>query len=169
MAKIKNRDLYIIIVVAVLIVVVLVGISLKQKNPTDNQNTQQQSQQENKPTETEKTEQTPVTTTKTTTPTVNLSYQEALTIYAGKVFQFSFDYTNNCVIAPTASVAKAGTGVMLDNRSDKEITVYVDGMPFSLAAYTFKIVTLTASRQLPYTVNISCKNGRNNAQIILQQ
>lgn len=169
MAKIKKKDLYIVIIVVVLIVVFLIGASLKQNGPANNQNVQQQTQQENKPEETEKTEPQQTTTTKPTAPTVNLSYQEALTVYAGKVFQFSFDYTNNCVIAPTASVAKAGTGIMLDNRSDKEITIYVDGTSINLAPYSFKIVTLTASRQLPYTVNISCKNGRNNAQIILQQ
>ena len=68
---------------------------------------------------------------------------------------------------PNPITFKNGTSVMLDNRSGSERTITLDGTPYRLSAFGFKILTLR-SRVLPHTVAIDCGEGRNNGQIILQ-
>jgi len=173
MNKIKQKDLYIIIGIIVVAVIIIWGIiSLQQgKVPGDNMfNPSPSGQNENQPSESNtSTSGSTSTETSTSAPTPSLSYGEALKMYEGKRFQFSFNSLNNCVMSPTSTVFKKGTSVMMDNRADKQMTVYLDGVAYNIKAYDFKIITLTTSAQLPHTIKVDCGNGKNNGQIILQQ
>jgi len=173
MNKIKQKDLYIIIgIVIVTVIIIWSIISLQQgKVPGDNMfNPAPNEQNENEPAESNtSTSASTSTQTSTSTPTPSLSYGEALKIYEGRRFQFSLNGLNDCVMSPTSTAFKKGTSVMLDNRADKQITVYLDGVAYNIKAYDFKIITLTTSAQLPHTIKVDCGNGKNNGQIILQQ
>lgn len=106
--------------------------------------------------------------TNATTPTASLSYQEALKIYADKRIQFSINYNGACVAVPIHSVFKNGTKIMLDNRSEKTLTISLDGAVSNIAGYGFKIVTLSTKSPLPHTLKINCNGSKGVSQLILQ-
>lgn len=91
-----------------------------------------------------------------------MSYEQALTIYSEKRFQFD----NLCQATPPQRVIKNNTEIMLDNRASVARSIYVDGARYSLTAYGFKIVKLY-SNNLPYTASIDCGTGKNSAKVIL--
>ena len=97
------------------------------------------------------------------TPKV-LAYGDAVKLYGNKRIQFD----PNCNVVPNKSVFNEGTKIMLDNRSDKSRSVYLDRVKYILGAYSFKTVVLTTTQKLPRTILIDCGTGRNNGQIILQ-
>lgn len=98
-----------------------------------------------------------------------LSYSEAVNIYDGRRVQFSVNSSSNyCLVTPTTATFTNKTSIMLDNRSDKDITISLDRRPYRIKAYDFTIITLKTSVKLPHTVNIDCETGKNNATIILQ-
>lgn len=170
MNKIKQKDLYIIIgIVIVTAIIIWALVYSYQKGPSAGNilNPYQNEQSNNAPAESNTSASTP--TQSTSGQTSSLSYGEALKMYEGKRFQFSLNSLNNCVMSPTSTVFKKGTKVMMDNRSNKQITIYLDGTPYNIKAYDFKIITLTTSAQLPHTIKVDCDNGKNNGQIILQQ
>jgi hypothetical protein len=172
MKKISKKNLYIIIGVAVvIIVVILIAVFSNRQNPVNNNVNatplnEQNAQNENAPSE---SNTSMPTSTSTSAPTPDLSYGEALKMYENRRFQFSFNDINNCIMTPSSSVFKKGTKVMLDNRVNKQITVYFDGTAYNLKAYGFRIITLTTSAQLPHTIKVDCGTGKNNGQILLQQ
>ena len=176
MKKIKKKDLYIIIGVIVVVIIIIWAIifAYKPNNGGNILNPSQGTQNENAPAgpETSTPESSsPSTSTPTssTSTSASLSYEEALKIYKDKRFQFSYASANNCIMSPSSSVFKKGTKVMMDNRYNKQITIYLDGTAYNIAAYDFKIITLTTSAQLPHTIKVDCDMGKNNGQIILQQ
>ena len=168
MNKIKQKDLYIIIGVVVVTVIIILAIIWGQGKTPGNGifNPPANEQNGNAPAESNTSTSTQ---TSTSTSSPSLSYGEALKLYEGKRFQFSFNSLNNCVMSPTSTAFKKGTSVMLDNRADKQMTVYLDGVAYNIKAYGFKIITLTTSAQLPHTIKVDCGTGKNNGQIILQQ
>ncbi len=100
-----------------------------------------------------------------TTPTPKpLSYSDAVGLYVNRRLQFDV----NCVVNPSYVVFKKGTQIMLDNRYDKPRAVYLNGVLYNLSAYGFKIVTLTTTKPLPYTIIVDCGSGKNNGRIILE-
>ena len=107
---------------------------------------------------------TPATPTQTS-KNANLAYSDAVRLYANRRLQFD----SNCIVTPYYVVFKKGTTIMLDNRYEKPRTVSLDGVVYKLPAYGFKLVTLTSTKKLPYTMKIDCGNGKNNAQIFLEQ
>lgn len=157
---IKHKKDLQIIIVAVVAVVVLSGIIFwYQENPKSNfldfkLNPKPQNN----------------TSVKTTAPAQNttLSYEEALQIYKNQRFQFFINNSGSCAMSPYSANLLKGTRAMLDNRSNQQITVYLDGAPYNIKAYGFKIVTLTTSTTLPHTLKVDCNSGKNNGQIILQ-
>ncbi len=99
-------------------------------------------------------------------PSEKLTYDEALKIYAsGKLIQFGED----CSANPNYASYKKGTKIMLDNRSSKNRTIYLDRVAYNMKAFEFKIITLSTTAQLPHEIMVDCGAGRNNARILLQQ
>jgi len=170
MKKISKKDLYIIIgVVAVIIIVILIAVFSNRQGPVNNNlnatpSNEQNAQNENKPSESNASTSVPVTTT-----APSLLYGEALKMYGDRRFQFGLNDINNCIMTPSSSVFKEGTKVMLDNRANKQITIYLDGTAYDIKAYGFRIITLTTSASLPHTIKVDCNTGKNNGQILLQQ
>jgi len=115
------------------------------------------------------TEQTATTTTKKQTKTQKpiqiqeVSYAEAVNLFAGRRVQI----TTNCQLLPAYMVLKNGMNVMIDNRTNETVNIWVDGKEYLLNAFNYKIIYLQ-KQPLPYTVRIDCGSGKNNGQIILQ-
>jgi hypothetical protein len=123
----------------------------------------------NTPNQQDTTTPTTPTTNKVNTPVATLSYTQALKIYADKRLQFSYDKNNICLVTPNYAVYKKGTKIMLDNRHSQQISISVGGVVYNVKGYDFKIITLTTTAPLPYSMAINCGFGKNNATIILQQ
>ncbi len=104
-------------------------------------------------------------TSGSTGTTAKLAYTIAVKNYEGRRIQFN----DQCVATPNYATYKAGTSIMLDNRSAAAKRLSVGGAVYNIAAYDYQIVTLTAASKLPYTVNIDCGTGQQNARILLQQ
>lgn len=105
------------------------------------------------------------TTGNTTTPAPSkLSYSQAVVKYADRRIQFD----SNCVATPVISTFKNNTEVMLDNRAGVRRTITVDGTRHTIEGLDYKIVKMTA-KTFPYTIQIDCGNGKNNANIYLQK
>ena len=99
---------------------------------------------------------------------VTLSYSAALKTYSNRRIQFSVNSSNYCLVNPYSNSFFKGTKIMLDNRSSKTLTIYLDGTPYSLKGYDFRIVTLTTSGKLPHTMRIDCGTGKNNGNILIR-
>lgn len=104
------------------------------------------------------------TSSATTAVATNLSYGDAIAQYEGRRIQFS----NDCQAVPSNMTVKKGTKIMFDNRADKTRKIVVDGKTFSIANYGFKIISVSSTKPIPYTVLINCDTSINVAQIILQ-
>jgi hypothetical protein len=169
--KISKKNSYIIfgVAVAIIFIIVLIAVISKKQDIINifNQpsvpvtSTTQKAQNQN-------TQVKPSAGT-TTTPSSFLTYQEVLKAYTGKRFQFVNNREGNCIMSPTSATFKNNTKVMLDNRTDKSMTVYLNGVANVMPAYGYKVVTLTATGQLPFTIKVDCNAGKNNGQIILQK
>ncbi|OGZ63830.1 MAG: hypothetical protein A3A98_00900 [Candidatus Staskawiczbacteria bacterium RIFCSPLOWO2_01_FULL_40_39] len=96
--------------------------------------------------------------------TTNLTYTQAVKLYVDKRIQFN----DTCVASPNYVVFKKGTTIMLDNRSNKQRVISLDGVKYNLKPYGFVLVTLTTTAKLPHTIMIDCGTGQNNARILLQ-
>ena len=174
--KIKKKELYVFIgVVAVAVVLIATAILNSINNPgsTGILNPQNQDKQNEKKAE-EPGSGNPATGKTGTIPTstlvqTNLSYQQAISLYEGRRFQFTFTSKEGCEINPYYATFKEGTNIMLDNRENRAITVYLDGIGYNIGAYNFKIVRLSTLAQLIHTINVNCDKGKNNGQIMLQQ
>lgn len=99
-------------------------------------------------------------------PTSTKSYTELVKEYEGRRIQFD----NNCLITPLRSEGltyKAGTSIMLDNRSASARTISVGETKYSLVSYGYKIVTLSGSN-LPRELLLNCDSSGTVGKILLQ-
>lgn len=92
------------------------------------------------------------------------SYDMALAQYGDRRIQFG----ENCAAAPTSSVWKTGTEVMLDNRSSESHLFRVNGVAYTVAAYDFVIASFTSTKS-PDEVLIDCGTMQNVATITIQK
>ncbi len=110
----------------------------------------------------------PVPGKKTVPTTAGQTYDQTLAAYADRRIQFN----EKCQGIPGQMVLKAGTKIMLDNRSKYTQTISLDGAKVVLPAYSWQIVTVTTKNQLPYGFGIDCKSEggttENGAMINLQ-
>jgi len=98
-----------------------------------------------------------------------LSYVNALKVYSKRHIQFSISAYNYCTMTPYSDVFKIGTSVMLDNRSKKALTIYLDKQPYSIGAYGFSIINLSTPFRLPHTIKIDCNTRFNVGSILLEK
>ncbi len=106
-----------------------------------------------------------VSRTVTPAPTVtsNLSYTQLVALYGDKRIQFNQD----CQAQPGSMVLKNGTGILLDNRSNKTQVIGLNGKIYTLVPYGYRVVTVS-SPTLPKALGVSCNNSVNTGTINLQ-
>lgn len=107
----------------------------------------------------------PYSSTQNTATSGSLSYANALKLYGTRRIQFD----TKCALIPNDPTYKAGTTIMLDNRSSKSRAIALDNVAYNLGAYGYKIVTLTTTYSLPHTILVDCGVGQNNDRILLQK
>ena len=90
-----------------------------------------------------------------------LSYAEALVKYSNYRFQFN----SSCQSIPTSQSVKVGIDVMLDNRSSKPVTITIGSNSYNLAAYGFKIATLSQTG----TFMVDCNTQQNVLTLSVQK
>ncbi len=90
-----------------------------------------------------------------------LSYQEAVSIYAGKIIEIDSD----CKAVPNTMTFKNNTKVMINNNSDTLKTLKV-GKSIGVNARSFKIVNLSSSK-LPNKLIVDCNTIKGIANISL--
>lgn len=93
-----------------------------------------------------------------------LDYGQAVQQYAGRRIQFD----KTCQAIPNKITFKSGGSVMLDNRSGDARTVSLNGKPYVLAGYGFRIVALS-SATLPFTYTLDCGGAQNVGTITIQK
>ena len=97
-----------------------------------------------------------------------MTYEDALNAFSdGYRIQ-----VNNCSAQPPRITVKNGSQIMLDNRSAQSAQIQLGGKSYNLAAYDFRLVTVSAAK-LPQTLQMDCrvgsKIGKNIAQVTLQK
>lgn len=97
---------------------------------------------------------------------VTMSYQTALSTYATRRIQFD----GTCQATPNAATWKAGTNIMLDNRSPEARTIHLGSIgDISIKGYGFKIVTLSLTGLTTNAVAVDCGAKQSVAIITVQK
>ncbi|KKT50395.1 MAG: hypothetical protein UW43_C0007G0012 [Candidatus Yanofskybacteria bacterium GW2011_GWA1_44_21] len=98
----------------------------------------------------------------------NVSYSDILSQYKTKTIQFNAQ----CQATPGQMALKTGEKILLDNRSSDTKTLKLDADTYTLAGYSWKVVTVKTSKALPYMMGIDCRSAggvtENTATINLQ-
>ncbi|HRH31479.1 MAG TPA: hypothetical protein PK950_02330 [Candidatus Paceibacterota bacterium] len=92
-----------------------------------------------------------------------IKYADALAQYADRRIQLD----KTCQAVPNNVTYKAGTSIMIDNRSPQSARVRL-GSAFTIKPYAFKIVKLS-SASLPATYYIDCGTSQNVATVLVQK
>lgn len=95
---------------------------------------------------------------------VNLSYADALKIYADRRIQLD----TACQATPNVVTYKDNTGIMIDNRSAKTRTVKV-GDTYIIKPYGFKIVVLPDIYLKAKKIYLNCDKSISVATILIQE
>jgi hypothetical protein len=95
---------------------------------------------------------------------VTPSYQQALITYKDRRIQFN----DMCQATPNKVTYKDNTGLMLDNRSNKDLVIKV-GSSYTVPAYGFKIITLPDTYKSSSTFLIDCGKQQNVATLLIQE
>jgi hypothetical protein len=104
------------------------------------------------------------TTTGATVAPISISYQNALKQYATRRIQLN----EQCQAAPNTVTYKDNTGIMIDNRSSKTITVKV-GTTFTIKPYGFRIVVLPDIYLKSQKILVDCDKMQNVATVLVQE
>ena len=81
-------------------------------------------------------------------------------IKVGGLIQFN----DRCQPTPGQLTIKAGSQVMLDNRSTVAKTIKLDTVSYSLPAFTYRIITPTTNRSLPYNLTLDCQSSNGSTE-----
>lgn len=103
------------------------------------------------------------TSTATPLPTSSLSYTQLVAQYGSNRIQFNQD----CQATPGSMSLKNGTGVLLDNRSNKTQVITFNGLSYTLVPYGYRVVTVSSST-LPKAIGVTCNGSVNTGTINLQ-
>ena len=95
--------------------------------------------------------------------TSNLSYSQLVAQYGSNRIQFNQD----CQASPSSMVLKTGTGILLDNRSNKTQVISLNGASYTLVPYGYRVVTVS-SATLPKAIGVTCNGQVNTSSINLQ-
>jgi len=94
----------------------------------------------------------------------SISYTNALTKYATRRIQLN----SSCQATPNSVTYKDNTGIMIDNRSEKTLTVKI-GTTYTIKPYSFKIVVLPDIYLKNKTILVDCDAYQNVATILVQE
>lgn len=92
-----------------------------------------------------------------------LSYSQLVAQYGSNRIQFNQD----CQANPSSMALKAGTGILLDNRSNKTQVISLNGASYTLVPYGYRVVTVS-SATLPKAIGVTCNGQVNTSTINLQ-
>lgn len=98
------------------------------------------------------------------TGAASISYEKALVTYKDRRIQFN----DACQATPNKVTYKDNTGLMLDNRTAKALTIKV-GTTYTVPAYGFKIITLPDTYKNASTYLVDCGKLQNVATILIQE
>ncbi len=90
----------------------------------------------------------------------SVTYTQLFNQYIGRSIQFN----DLCQGQPGQMVIKRGTQILLDNRSSIPKTILLDKQSVSLAAYGYKVVTITTDKSLPYSLGIDCRSANGSGE-----
>jgi len=136
-----------------LVVLVVIAILLTRNNQPGQNNTSQQ-----------QTATTPTPEPSAPTTGGKLSYTDAVKKYGSNRIQF--DAT--CQAHPNNVTFKAGTQVMFDNRAAVARVINFNGAKYTLAAYGYLIVSMTAAKY-PASILVDCGSSQNVATVLIQK
>ena len=108
---------------------------------------------------------TPAKISATKKETIKAPYDEIVASYINSGRRLQFD--EKCQALPILNTFKAGTVIMVDNRSDKNRTIRIGTASYKISAYSYELVKLSAPK-LPTTYLIDCDSQQNPATIIVQ-
>jgi hypothetical protein len=146
--KNNNKTLWIVVGVVIVILVVLFLVMKKPATPSEEVINEPESSED-------------VSEGSVSGPTAKpMSYQAAVTKYDGRRIQFN----RNCEAIPFEVEYKAGTQIMIDNRSPEARTIKV-GTAYNVKGYGFKIITLPSKVG---NIIIDCGTHQNVATIIVK-
>lgn len=94
----------------------------------------------------------------------SIAYTDALVKYKDRRIQLD----KACQANPNIVTYKDNTGIMIDNRSDKDRTVKV-GTNYTIKAWGFKIVVLPDIYLKSKTLLVDCDKSQNVATILVQE
>ncbi len=101
------------------------------------------------------------TVARTVTPvTGRLPYTQAVVAYKGRMMQFDAA----CATAPSILTIKNGATLLFDNRTPKVITFGLDTTKYTIPAYDYRLVAVTA-KTFPHATSVDC-NARPNVGTI---
>lgn len=95
--------------------------------------------------------------------TSNLSYSQLVAQYGSNRIQFNQD----CQANPSSMALKTGTGILLDNRSNKTQVISLNGASYTLVPFGYRVVTVS-SASLPKAIGVTCNGAVNTGMINLQ-
>jgi hypothetical protein len=95
---------------------------------------------------------------------VSISYTNALVKYADRRIQLD----ESCQAHPNNVTYKDNTGIMIDNRSSKTLTVKV-GTNFTIKPWGFKIIVLPNIYLTSKTLLVDCNKSQNVATVLIQE
>ena len=92
-----------------------------------------------------------------------LTYSQAITIFAKERIQFNED----CKMVPNPVLVTSGTTLMFDNRFRDARVIKLDGVPYTIPGYGFKLLQLRSTK-LPHVVKVDCGGGKGTGEITLK-
>ncbi|OGY98408.1 MAG: hypothetical protein A2855_02670 [Candidatus Liptonbacteria bacterium RIFCSPHIGHO2_01_FULL_57_28] len=93
----------------------------------------------------------------------SMSYDQALEVFANQRIFFN----ENCRMVPTPIWVKNGIILMFDNPYREPRTFKLDGTPYTLPGYGFKLLQLRSTK-LPHVVKVICGANQGTGEITLQ-
>lgn len=90
----------------------------------------------------------------------SMGYTTLVRQYSDRKIQFD----EFCHGVPGQLVVKKGQQILLDNRSSDTKTIKLDSQPHVLPGYNYRLVVITTSNPLPYSLGIDCKSVNGNTE-----
>jgi len=155
-----NSRKWLLGIVAVAIIIVIVIVAEKRKNTGSDSMSSVSPSASASPSVSAVTSQKPIVTAK-----LPASYSEAIKQYEGKRIQFD----TACQASPTKMVLKAGTTIMLDNRSSVKRIISIGATKYTVIAWGYYIMTPRGTGALPQTILVDCGASQNVATLLIQK
>jgi len=91
---------------------------------------------------------------------MSTDYTALIQQYSDKKVQFN----EFCHGIPGQLVVKKGQQILLDNRSADTKTIRLDSQTYVLSGYGYKVVVVSTSNPLPYSLGIDCRSANGSTE-----